>query len=103
MIKHFLLAILAILVIMLLTGCGTTSRVSFIEAKRPVPKIDVPPPLNPLPVTFKLLEHDDVVYFSLDSNNYENLAKNTEDVQNRLFYYHKLIDSLQDFNSTRNK
>jgi hypothetical protein len=59
--------------------------------------VNVPKPLKPRSVVWNYLEVEGEQYFALDYQNYENLVKNAEDVQNRLYLQTKIIENQQTY------
>lgn len=79
-----------------LSGCLTTS-IKTKPIERAKLEIERPEPLKLRTVYWKVLEYDQVTYFALDTTNFSNLAKNTEDAQNRLYLQNVIIDKQQQF------
>lgn len=86
---------------MLLSACGT-SRVNVTTEAVERANLDAnkPPPLELRPVKWEVTNQctaDNDARFMLNSRNFENLSKNTEDVQNRLHLYDNIIDKQEEF------
>lgn len=86
----------ALICCLFLSACATEKTV-FIEKQRATTEIVLPEPLHLRSVAFRVDNSEDNVYYILDNISYENLVKNTEDVQNRLYYYHNVISKQQNF------
>jgi len=76
-----------------LSSCGWLTKTEYLDIGKPVLEISKPEPLKLYTVNWDVRVIEDKPYFILDSNNFENLAKNTEMLQNRLFLQNKIIDS----------
>lgn len=79
-----------------LTGCESFKVIT--EAlDRPTLGITQPAPLDLRPVEWRVFNYENTPYYALDSKNYENLSKNTEDIQNRLFLDEEIIKKQESF------
>ena len=84
-------------VLVLLTGCSETFKIATEEVARPKLGISIPEPLKLRDTDWKVIKVDDVTYFGLTADEFTDLTKNTEDVQNRLYLYHSIIEKQQDY------
>ena len=87
--------ILAIVVCtIMLTGCASTLTVKTDPIERVSLDIVLPDPLILRNVEWSV---NGSAQFILDAENFENLSKNAEDVQNRLFLQHTIISKQKEF------
>jgi len=83
-----------------MVGCSHLT-VDTQSIERPKLGLTVPSPLELRPTQFKILKYEDKMYFALDTEGYENLSKNTEDIQNRLYVYHNIIKQQKEYYENR--
>ena len=81
---------------LILTSCETLS-VTTEPIERPKLEVSIPEPLKLRETEWTVLDVEDKTYFALDTKGFENLAKNAEDVQNRLHLQQKIIYSYKEF------
>lgn len=79
----------------ILTSCSTSVITKPIE--RATLDVEVPPPLKLRQIDWKVLKVDSSVYFTLTPKEFEDLSKNAEDVQNRLFLDYNIILKYKEF------
>lgn len=77
-----------------LVGCKTTEVISL--EKTPL-NLSVPKHLELEPIEWNVRIIDNDPYFMLNSENYESLARNTEQIQNRLYLFHQYIKEYKEY------
>ena len=95
--KKLINYIAILLLLVPLSGCLTSRDITTKPLDRLSLDIVRPKPLQLRQVQWKVIKHDQVVYFSLDAKNFENLTKNIEDAQNRLFLQNSIITKQIEF------
>ena len=89
--------ILMLPLVLMLSGCAGALNVMTTPMKRTELNLTLPTPLELRAVKWTVIVVDDVPYFSVDGKNYEKLAKNIEDSQNRLYLQHVIIMKQKEF------
>jgi len=73
-----------------LVGC------SWFQVDRPTETVlshNLPAPLELNSVEWKVIQYNNLTYYSLDSQNFTNLSLNMQEVQDRLHLYNTLLES----------
>ena len=70
--------------LLLLTGCASSVDVTMAPVERQPLEIATPQPLVLKPVQFHVFVQNGAPYYSLDTQDFSNLANNMEKIENRL-------------------
>lgn len=56
-------------------------------------QVNLPPPLELRQVQWNVIQYDNVYYYALDDQNFTNLSLDMQEVQDRLYLYHSIIEN----------
>lgn len=83
---------------MLLSACSTTNTVPILQKEQKTKlELTKPKPLKLTDVKWKIIEKDGKPFFVVDAEGYSILAKNFEELQNRLWLDHNIILKYQEY------
>lgn len=83
-------------VCLILSGCSSFTVMTE-SPERAELETSLPSPLELRRTNWRILKQNDNVYFSLNTENFQNLTRNIEDLQNRLFLQRNIIIEQREF------
>jgi type IV pilus biogenesis protein CpaD/CtpE len=86
--------ILIVLTVLLLANCSSTKPIAIktTPISTPVEQPLAPEPIQPLDITWKIIENDSIVYAGLTIPHYERLSLNMADIKRYIIQQQAIID-----------